>query len=72
MRVPDGGQRFRAVNRFFHPSTSVEARSVIARQYGATKVLVPRRQFPLLGDLVKSFGEPLYRGDDHAVFAVTR
>lgn len=73
MRVPDGGARFRAVHRFFDPSTSPEARSAIARQYGgASKVLVPRRQFALLNDLTRSFGEPLYRGDAYAVFGVTR
>lgn len=70
MRVPDGGERFRAVSSFFHPKTSPEGRTAIARKYGASKVLVPSRQFSLLVDLAKSFGEPIYRGNTYAVFGV--
>jgi hypothetical protein len=70
LRVHDAGERFRAVAQFFDGRTSPRARASIARRYGVSKVLVPRRQFPLLGELQKSFGEPLYRGDTYAVFRV--
>lgn len=70
MRVPDGGARFRAVNRFFDQRTSAEARIAIPRQYGASKVLVPSRLHWLRSELTKGLGEPLYQGDSWVVFGV--
>lgn len=70
MQVPDGGARFRAVNRFFDAKTSSEARLEIARKYGASKILVPSRHFSLLPMLTKLLGEPTYKGPSYAIFDV--
>jgi hypothetical protein len=70
LRLRDAGERFRSVAQFFDRRTPPQRRSAIALKYGVSRVLVPRRQFPLLGELRKSFGEPLYQGDRYAVFGV--
>ncbi len=69
-KVPDGGQRFRDVNRFFDPKASPRERVGIAEKYGATKVLVPSWLFILLPELVESFGEPIHHGEAYALFRV--
>lgn len=68
--VPDRLARAKAVTDFFNAKTAPDTRAAIARQWAATRVLVPRAQFALLPKLVETFGEPLYRDGQQALLAV--
>jgi hypothetical protein len=70
MRVTDDNERADAVARFFDTETSGETRLWIAHQYGATKILVPSSAFQLLPALTETFGEPIFQGEERALFAI--
>jgi hypothetical protein len=72
MRVIDGNERFHAVARFFDKQTDGDARLSIARQYGATKILLPSSAFQLLPALTETFGDPISKGQDRALFSIDR
>jgi hypothetical protein len=69
MRVLDGNERFGAVARFFDARTDGETRMSIAQRYGATKILLPSSKFELLPALTEMFGEPIFQGEERALFA---
>jgi hypothetical protein len=68
MRVPDANERFHAAARFFQSGIESEARLATVHQYGVTKILVDARLFELLPELRQTFGEPIYQGEEHALF----
>jgi hypothetical protein len=70
MRVDDGSERFREVTTFFNAETSEENRLWIAREYGATKILLPAGSFQLVPALTETFGEPIFRGDERVLFVI--
>lgn len=69
-RVPDRVARSRSVRSFFNPKTRPEVRIEIARRYGASKIVLPRRDFGMLGTLTKSFGGPIHRSNAWAVLSI--
>jgi hypothetical protein len=68
--VPDRLARVKAVADFFNVKTAPHTRVALARQWGATRVLVPRAQFALLPKLVETFGEPLYRDGQQVLLRI--
>jgi hypothetical protein len=70
--MPDRLARVQAVNDFFGAKTAAAAREAIARQWQATRVLVPRSHFHLLPALTQAFGPVLYQDDQRALLGVAR
>jgi hypothetical protein len=67
-RVPDARIRERDMGRFFSDRATAQTRLEFARRYGATKVLLLRKQFRVLRTMEQLFGPPLYRDGNHALF----
>lgn len=69
-RVPDRVARSRNVRSFFNPKTRPEVRIEIARRYGVSKIVLPRRDFGMLGTLTKNFGGAIHRSNAWAVLSI--
>lgn len=67
-QVPDYPARRAEVARFFDRRTTPAVRAEIIARRRPTKLLVPSGYFGLLGTLTRQFGEPVYRGAEHALW----
>jgi len=68
--VSDRLARVQAANDFFAAKTASSTRLAIARQWHATRVLIPRSHFHLLPALMQTFGPALYRDDQRVLLSV--